>query len=69
MPTIAILTTSFPTCDQLPLANMTDAEREEVWQVRMREVQGAIAVSGLFQVLIGFTGNLSARIESVYFLI
>ncbi|KAK3863640.1 hypothetical protein Pcinc_030603 [Petrolisthes cinctipes] len=56
VPTIAILTTSFPTCDQLPLANMTDGEREEVWQVRMREVQGAIAVSGLFQVLIGFTG-------------
>ncbi|XP_069175102.1 solute carrier family 23 member 1 isoform X2 [Procambarus clarkii] len=56
VPTIAILTTSFDTCDLLPLHNMTAVGREEVWQVRMREVQGAIAVSAIFQVLVGFTG-------------
>ncbi|XP_047476945.1 solute carrier family 23 member 1-like isoform X1 [Penaeus chinensis] len=56
VPTIAILVTSFEACDALPLANMTTTEREEVWQVRMREIQGAIAVSAIFQVLVGFTG-------------
>lgn len=36
---------------------MTQAEREEAWQVRMREVQGSIAMSALFQVAVGFTGE------------
>ncbi|XP_063608140.1 solute carrier family 23 member 2-like [Penaeus indicus] len=56
VPTIAILTTTFESCQNLPLANMTTEAREEVWQVRMREIQGAIAVSAIFQVLVGFTG-------------
>ncbi|KAK4314155.1 hypothetical protein Pmani_014542 [Petrolisthes manimaculis] len=50
--TITILTTSFPTCDTLNLANMTAGERTEEWQVRMREIQGAIAVSAVFQVIV-----------------
>ncbi|XP_046846238.1 solute carrier family 23 member 2-like [Xenia sp. Carnegie-2017] len=29
---------------------------DEIWQIRMREVQGAIMVSSLFQIFIGFTG-------------
>ncbi|XP_063606595.1 solute carrier family 23 member 1-like [Penaeus indicus] len=56
IPTIALLTTAFEPCKDLPLANMTETEREEAWQVRMREVQGSIAVSALFQVAVGFTG-------------
>ncbi|XP_069978161.1 solute carrier family 23 member 1 isoform X2 [Penaeus vannamei] len=56
VPTIAILTTTFEACRDLPLATMTEEEREEVWQQRMREIQGAIAVSAIFQVLVGFTG-------------
>ncbi|XP_042871306.1 solute carrier family 23 member 1-like isoform X2 [Penaeus japonicus] len=56
VPTIAILTTTFEACHEIPLANMTSGEREEVWQERMREIQGAIAVSAVFQVLVGFTG-------------
>ncbi|XP_042213697.1 solute carrier family 23 member 2-like isoform X2 [Homarus americanus] len=56
VPTIAIINTNFESCDQLPLANMTAEQREEVWQVRIREIQGAIAVSAIFQVVIGFTG-------------
>lgn len=58
VPTIAILITTFEACSDLPLADMTTEEREEVWQVRMREIQGAIAVSAIFQVLVGFTGKL-----------
>ncbi|XP_037779747.1 solute carrier family 23 member 1-like [Penaeus monodon] len=56
IPTIALLTTAYGPCKDLPLANMTETEREEAWQVRMREVQGSIAVSALFQVAVGFTG-------------
>ncbi|KAK8736780.1 hypothetical protein OTU49_004642 [Cherax quadricarinatus] len=63
VPTIAILTTTFDTCDLLPLANMTAPEREEVWQERMREVQGAIVVSALFQVLVGFTGVIGILLK------
>ncbi|XP_068231688.1 solute carrier family 23 member 2-like isoform X2 [Palaemon carinicauda] len=56
VPTIAILTTSFPPCDTLDLQNMNSSKKEELWQDRMREVQGAIVVSSLIQVFIGFTG-------------
>lgn len=56
VPTIAILTSGYASCQSLPLQNMTESERQEVWQVRMREVQGAIIVSSLLQVVLGFTG-------------
>ncbi|XP_069977609.1 solute carrier family 23 member 2 [Penaeus vannamei] len=56
VPTITLLTTTFPPCDTIPLANMTAEEKQEVWQVRLRELQGAITVSAIFQVLVGFTG-------------
>nr|XP_053641935.1 solute carrier family 23 member 2-like isoform X2 [Cherax quadricarinatus] len=56
MPTITILSMSFPTCDSLNLENMTLAQKEEEWQMRMREIQGAIAVSAIFQVFVGYTG-------------
>jgi len=32
------------------------AARSEIWQVRMREIQGAIAVSAIFQMLLGYAG-------------
>merc|ERR1712130_137074 len=32
------------------------AARTEIWQVRMREIQGAIAVSAIFQMLLGYAG-------------
>ncbi|XP_042880484.1 solute carrier family 23 member 1-like [Penaeus japonicus] len=58
VPTIALLTTVYEPCDALPLANMTAAEREEAWQVRLRDVQGSIAVASLFQIILGFTGAI-----------
>ncbi|XP_042871312.1 solute carrier family 23 member 2-like [Penaeus japonicus] len=61
VPTIAIITTSYDACDALP-EGMTEAERQEVWQQRMREIQGAIAVSALFQILMGFTGLIGLLI-------
>lgn len=36
---------------------MNAGEQEELWQVRMRELSGAIAVSALFQMFIGFSGK------------
>nr|XP_053640350.1 solute carrier family 23 member 1-like [Cherax quadricarinatus] len=56
VPTVVLLTSTYEPCSALPLANMTVAAKEEVWQERIREVQGAITVSALFQVLIGFSG-------------
>ncbi|XP_022255137.1 solute carrier family 23 member 2-like [Limulus polyphemus] len=35
---------------------VTEEEWEELWQSRMREVQGAIIIASLFEVFIGFTG-------------
>jgi solute carrier family 23 (nucleobase transporter), member 1 len=35
---------------------MSDIAKEELWQVRMRELSGAIIVASLFQVFIGCTG-------------
>lgn len=41
------------------MANLTYEDKTEVWQMRMREIQGAIIVSAVFQVLIGFLGCVS----------
>jgi len=52
---------------------MTGEEQEELWQVRMRELSGAIAVAALFQVFIGYSGELMLYIfkckESIIFTI
>lgn len=40
------------------LKAMSSANRTEVWQVRMREISGAISVAALFQVVIGYFGKL-----------
>ena len=37
--------------------NMSFDEKTEEWQIRMREVQGAICVASLFQVIFGYFGN------------
>ena len=37
-------------------SNMTYDEKTEEWQIRMREIQGAICVSAIFQVVMGFSG-------------
>ncbi|KAL7635456.1 UNVERIFIED_CONTAM: hypothetical protein RMT77_014525 [Armadillidium vulgare] len=65
LPAIAILTSSFPPCSDFNIANMTQPERDEVWMTRMREIQGAIIVSSLFQVIIGFTGAIGLLISVI----
>ncbi|XP_063852896.1 solute carrier family 23 member 2-like isoform X1 [Scylla paramamosain] len=56
VPVITLLTTVHPPCAALPLANMTQEERQEEWLVRIRDVQGAIATVSVFQISLGFTG-------------
>lgn len=58
VPTFAILSLPEWKCPSKDvMANMTYEEKTELWQVRMREVQGAIIISSLFEVAIGFFGT------------
>lgn len=57
VPTLAILNLprwKCPSKDEIAL--LSQDEKTELWQIRMRELSGAIAVSALFQVIIGYTG-------------
>lgn len=57
VPTLAILSLPQWKCPPEEEMNaMEDSVREEMWKVRMRELSGAIAVSALVQVVLGFTG-------------
>ena len=69
-PTVAIL--SLPS-NQCPpdfsvngWGNVSDEVKTEEWQRRMREVQGAIAVSAIFQVAIGYFGEQVAIFPATY---
>ncbi|KAF7988867.1 hypothetical protein HCN44_007177 [Aphidius gifuensis] len=57
VPTLAILNLPQWKCPSSEIMNsMTSDNRTELWQLRMRELSGAIAVSALFQVFIGLFG-------------
>ncbi|XP_057322165.1 solute carrier family 23 member 1 [Microplitis mediator] len=57
VPTLAILSLPQWKCPpEEVLSEMSPENRTELWQIRMRELSGAIAVSALFQVIIGFGG-------------
>ncbi|XP_011867071.1 PREDICTED: solute carrier family 23 member 2 [Vollenhovia emeryi] len=57
VPTLAILNLPQWQCPEPEiLVQMSHENRTELWQIRMRELSGAIAVSALFQVIIGFGG-------------
>lgn len=58
VPTLAILNLPQWKCPPPEIIeDMSPENRTELWQVRMRELSGAIAVSALFQVIIGFGGT------------
>lgn len=44
---------------------MSEAEQTEVWQLRMREISGAIAVAALVQVIMGLTGLIGRIIKFI----
>ncbi|NXC24888.1 S23A1 protein, partial [Campylorhamphus procurvoides] len=59
-PTLAMLSLPGWKCpawtQNATLVNASSPEFIEVWQTRMREVQGAIIVASCFQILVGFSG-------------
>ncbi|XP_018791332.1 PREDICTED: solute carrier family 23 member 2 [Bactrocera latifrons] len=57
VPTLAILALPQWKCPSVEEIDALDEEdRVELWQIRMRELSGAIAVSALVQVVLGYTG-------------
>lgn len=44
---------------------MSAADKLELWQVRLREISGAIAVSAIVQVIIGFTGAVGKLLRVI----
>ena len=47
------------------LRNVAEEEYAEVWQSRMREVQGAIIMSSLVEVFLGFTGIMGLLLRFI----
>lgn len=57
VPTFAILSLPEWQCPAKEImSNMTYEDKTELWQTRMREIQGAIIVASIFQVVFGITG-------------
>lgn len=57
MPVLAILNLPQWKCpSDVEMKQMTNDEKTEMWQLRMRELSGAIAVSATVQAFIGYTG-------------
>ncbi|XP_063381279.1 solute carrier family 23 member 2 [Cydia fagiglandana] len=66
VPTLAILGLPAWRCPPTEeLEDMTDEERRTVWTTRMCELSGAIAVSALFQVFLGYFGVIGSMLKFV----
>ncbi|XP_034182714.1 solute carrier family 23 member 2 isoform X2 [Osmia lignaria lignaria] len=66
VPTLAILSLPQWKCPAPEVLDEMSAEnRTELWQVRMRELSGAIAVSALFQVVVGFGGIIGYLLKFI----
>ncbi|OXU18741.1 hypothetical protein TSAR_000108 [Trichomalopsis sarcophagae] len=66
VPTLAILNLPEWKCPEASVLNAkSHDERTEMWQMRMRELSGAIAVSALFQVVVGYCGVIGYILKYV----
>ena len=66
VPTLALLSLPQWKCPAPEILNeMSFENRTELWQVRMRELSGAIAVSALFQVVLGFGGIIGYLLKFI----
>ncbi|XP_069935793.1 solute carrier family 23 member 1 [Cherax quadricarinatus] len=63
IPTVALLSANFASCESQRAANLTAAQQQEEWQARMRAIQGNIAVSSVFQIILGFTGVIGVMLK------
>lgn len=62
VPTFTILSLPEWTCPAAEVvANMTYEDKTELWQLRMREIQGAIIVASVFQLAIGLFGKFGQK--------
>ncbi|XP_063964543.1 solute carrier family 23 member 1-like [Lytechinus pictus] len=66
-PTFAILSVKGPCPPPLPVNASVEevANQTEVFQSRIREIQGDIMVASLFQVVIGFTGTIGIMLRFI----
>ena len=58
---IVISNSKFQPCSTKDFSNLTLQEQEDLWLPRMLELQGAISVASVFEMLVGLTGRLSER--------
>ncbi|XP_058444918.1 solute carrier family 23 member 2-like [Malaya genurostris] len=66
VPTLAILNLPQWKCPSEDIIGAMDsAEKTELWQTRMRELSGAIVVSAIFQVFIGYTGLVGKLLKII----
>lgn len=66
VPVLAILNLPQWKCPNTETFNTMSADdRTELWQLRMREISGAIAVSAVFQLVIGFTGFVGKLLKII----
>lgn len=66
MPTLAILSLPQWKCPAAAEMAAMDADtKTEVWQLRMRELSGAIAVSAMLQVVIGYSGLVGKLLKII----
>lgn len=70
VPTFAIMSLPEWTCpDNFQqgawIGNTTEEYRAEVWQLRMREIQGAICVSAIFQMILGYFGLIGLLLRYI----
>jgi len=68
VPTIAILSLPDMKCPAGLMdgsVKFSDEEKEEIWHIRMREIQGAICIASIFQLLIGYTGLIGLMLKYI----
>ncbi|KAM7355135.1 solute carrier family 23 member 2-like isoform 2-T2 [Cochliomyia hominivorax] len=66
VPTLAILALPQWKCpSETIIRELSEDDRQELWQIRMRELSGAIAVSAMVQVILGYTGLVGKLLRFV----
>lgn len=63
LPSIAVLSTNYMSCEALQSANLTAEAQEELRREKIRLIQGSIAVSSIFQIFLGFTGLIGVLLR------
>lgn len=66
VPVLAILNLPQWKCpSEQIMKQMTADDKIELWQVRMREISGAIAISAIVQLVIGYTGAVGKLLKII----